>query len=100
MTFRNHQYEMVDGIHLPDANKGDNVYYTFPIQNGLGITLMEYEFILPADITSSDDFSTAEEIQVRLLTPKVGTFAVVCVATISVGAKRIVDRIVRVLKVY
>ncbi len=101
MPFKDYEYEMVDGHHFPDANKGDDVQYLFPIKTNVIINLMEYSFILPEGVTVSDSYYNGSTgVVVKLLTPKVGTFTIVCVATISVGAKRIVDHISRVIKVY
>ncbi len=102
MAFKTYEYETVDGNHFPDANKGDEIYYEFPISNGLDISLMEFSFIFPEGVTSSDSYADPDgtKIHVKLLTPIVGNFRITCIATMAIGAKREVDHIVKVIKVY
>ncbi len=100
MAFKDYEYEQVDGIHFPDANKGDDVYYVIPFTDNEADTLMEHSFILPEEVTVSDSYVNDMDIFVKLLSPLVGNFKITCIATVAVGPRREVDHIVRILKVY
>jgi hypothetical protein len=74
-------YTDVAGMHFPDANSGDDVYYAIDLtclNVSEGETISTVDWILPNDITSSDSYlnSDSTEAHVKLATPKAGIYRI------------------------
>lgn len=78
-TTKKYAYEDVAGLHLPDANAGDDVYYAINLANLIkneAETLDSVDWIIPNEITSSDSYinSDSSEAHIKLATPKAGHY--------------------------
>ena len=74
-------YNDVAGMHFPDANAGDDVYYAIDLtclSVSEGETIDTVDWILPNDITTSDSYlnSDTTEAHVKLATPKAGIYRI------------------------
>lgn len=74
-------YKDVAGMHFPDANSGDDVYYAIDLtclQLDEAETIGTVDWILPNEITSSDSYinSDSSEAHVKLATPRAGVYRI------------------------
>lgn len=77
-------YSEIDGNHWPDADVGDDLYYSIDFNCWLETEAeasSTVEWIIPEGITSSDQYVEAETAFIQLATNKRGTFKIICKVT-------------------
>jgi hypothetical protein len=78
---KNYTYKDVAGLHWPDANAGDDLYYALNLNclNVLeGENVTSVDWIIPNEITTSDSYlnSDSTEAHVKLATLKAGVYRI------------------------
>ncbi len=78
---KNYTYNDVSGLHWPDANAGDDLYYALNLNclNVLeGENVTSVDWIIPNEITTSDSYlnSDSTEAHVKLATLKAGVYRI------------------------
>lgn len=71
----------IDGQHWPDANAGDNLYYSIDLScwiNSENELIKSAEWIMPEGVTSEQNFITENISHVKIDTPTIGSFKIRC----------------------
>ena len=103
MIQRKYSYKDLDGNHWPDADKGDNLFYAIDFTKWLtneADTLDSVAWTLPDGITSSEEFIAGNEGHVKLSTPRVGNFKIICTMMSDDNGQIQENIIPMILKVY
>lgn len=77
-------YTEIDGNHWPDADAGDDLYYSLNFECYLESeqeTISDIEWMLPEGVTSSDDSIVGVSGLIKLATPYPGIFTIKCKLT-------------------
>ena len=100
---KKYSYKDVDGVHFPDANTGDDLYYAVDVSAWLvteADTLTSVQWSYPSSVTSSENFINGSEATIKLSTNKVGTFRITCKITSVENGKTQINSVPMMLRVY
>jgi hypothetical protein len=78
---KKYSYTNTDGLHWPDAEAGDNLFYSIDFSCWLheeGELIESFEWIVPEGIDEGESFITGTTGHVELGTPSIGSFKVKC----------------------
>lgn len=93
-----------DGVHWPDADVGDDLYYGIDFNACINVAKGEeitgVEWILPDELTSSDSFVQDNIVNIKLYSPTVGTFKVICKLSTLLSGKSETQAAPMMLTVY
>lgn len=81
MIQRKYSYTGIDGNHWPDAESGDDLYYSIDFSCWLTAeldSLVSVSWAISAGITSSNDFVVDTEASIKIFSPTPGSFRAVC----------------------
>jgi len=80
-----------DGIHWPDADVGDNLYYGIDFNNCINVVdneeIIAVKWELEEGLTSSDEFEQDNIVYIKIYTALIGTFRATCFLTTSLTGK-------------
>jgi hypothetical protein len=103
MIPKKYHYLDVDGNHFPDADEGDELIYT--IDFSCWLTQERDDFVSAAWEVSSgavliEQFVEGTRALVKVSTPTVGTFKLVCTLNSTEAGKTQINKVPMMLKVY
>lgn len=80
-----------DGVHWPDADVDDDLYYGIDYNNCIDVAggeeITNVEWRLEEGITTSDSYVQDNNAIIKINSPKIGTFKVVCLLTTLFSGK-------------
>ena len=103
MIPKKYNYVEIDGNHWPDADKGDNLFYSLDFScwlNGEEDSFVSAEWTLPDGVTSDESFIGVDEAVIKIHTPSIGSYKVICTLTSNDRGREQTNVIPMVLKVY
>ena len=101
--FKLSSYTSSEGNHWPDANAGDDLYYSIDFSTWLtaeGDTLSSVSWTLPDEITSSDEFVDSNKAYIKLLTATAGKHTIKCTLQSTDAGKTQTNVVPIILEVY
>ena len=81
MMTRKFNYNDVDGNHWPDADVGDDLYYSVDFSCWLDQefdVLLEAVWLIPDGLTSTDEYTQDKSAVIKLKSLRRGSFKCVC----------------------
>lgn len=100
---KKYSYTDIDGLHWPDANVGDNLFYSIDFNCWLheeSETITSVNWIIPEGVESEQDLVTDNIGHVKIETPNIGSYKIVCeLGTTELGLDQ-VNAIPMIIKVY
>jgi len=100
---KKYSYKDIDGNHWPDANVGDDMFYSINYaQWGIseGDTFTSVNWVLPTGVTSSDASQEYGQVIIKIATPTTGTYKIICELTTEEDGKEQTNIIPMLIKVY
>jgi hypothetical protein len=94
-----------DGVHWPDADVRDNLYYGIDfnacinVAEGEEITAVEWVLEVPG-LVSTDDFLQDNIVSIKIETLEIGTFKALCLLTTFLSGKTETQAAPMMLTVY
>jgi len=93
----------IDGEHWPDANVGDNLFYSLDLScwvNSENELIESIEWTMPEGVTSEESFVTHNISHVKIHTPILGSFKISGKLVTSEFGLDQTNNIYMILKVY
>lgn len=100
---KKYAYKDIDGNHWPDANAGDDMYYSINYAQWAsteGDTFVSVNWVLPDGVTSTDDFQEYGQVIIKLATPNPGVYKIICELVTEEDSKQQSNTIPMLIKVY
>lgn len=100
---KKYSYTDIDGLHWPDANVGDNLFYSIDFAcwlNEEDELISSVNWIVPEGVTSDQELVTGSIGHIKIETLQTGSFKIVCnLGTTELGLSQN-NAIPMVIKVY
>lgn len=96
-------YKGVAGTHWPDAEAGDNLYYSLDLAcwlNNEEDSLTGIQWFLPKGVTSDDSYVSGTEASIKLRTEYPGIYKIRCKVTSVDSGKEQSNVVPMLLKVF